>query len=683
MLIKANTLEVALTNIKLADYWMYHRGICRIIHSLLILNGGWLADSYFGKYNVYLINIALETFVYTPLIMKIMLVPDIQNIDIKINYLIASDLIKPFIMFGFQLKNAIIGEQFLLPNFIKNFIFYLYCDYWFQNFAIIIAVSLLPFITNVIGCLSFYCIGSLHIIGFILNCIYLFGILKLYNVLYIKRRHSYIVEKIAYCTFGRLREKRTGIAHIHENFCNVSVEKTSKYLLNILLFIACSAPYWALRETIFIYWVIQASLMNNEAYNLHFHPQFINALPCLINIILLPFAYKWIYPSPKCNIIDTPLKTFGVAYCLIGCALLCGVSVNLSIEQTDNTPFIKWGLGQLKIYNGLPYNIYLRIPWVKDEMLLKPYDLKMFYNIKTHQGRAITSVVLYNHENNYTWFGQINVYERESISYIAKKSGLKRSDKFDDVGNFAAVRPRIIVHCADNCSNGMITFFNKNTLMNFSYYLPNNEKSLLIELYGVNDYIIYINGKKMEKQHFEGGEVRSILVYTNNTNEFHYKTYLILQRLNTNILFMIPQCIFLSMADIFAYVPYQFILFLASPPNLRGLCYSVQQMLIYITDGLILLAEHFLSSNLSVFMLFLLLYERVEDEEEMKGTKYERVADVEEMSETKDDKVEDLEVMKDDGDTRVDDSVEEIRKENIRKVEEVNSKSSYTKSSAD
>nr|XP_018918134.1 PREDICTED: peptide transporter family 1-like [Bemisia tabaci] len=554
--------------------------------------GGVLADSYIGKY---------RTILYSSVIHVV------GNILMAVaatqwsNYFREFSLLGLFLTaFGTGLMKPCMcvfgGDQFVLPQQAKQLATYFSIFYLCVTIGSLLAAIAGPILRQDVTCLGE---SSCYPLAFAVPAAFMF----LGLVLIICGKPWYKLQKpegniladsfkCILCALWRKMSPRRGLdepAHWLEyakDKFHPQLLKDVREVLGVLPMYLPVPLFFALFDQQGSTWVFQASQMDGVVFNwFTIKPDQIEVLNPLFTVLLIPVFELVLYPLLEKIGIKRPLQyiTIGASFC--AAAFVMSAYLEYKLEPSY-AKMPASGLGQLRIFNGLPCQVDLEPP-IDGRNLLSPNGEIQWTDIEVTGFRSLDETLVLNTElacNNTTvpvnWTRELLVFEGQSTSYVItvtdEVADIVRLPGFDDVAKSLNNVPKLRV--AHNLDGHL---FLKNQYGN-EFNFPLRKTDLVTSL-------CEIDPGKYEAKHENKIVFPELLIETGGVYTF------VLQEIDSkligslhtvtppaaiHILWAVPQAVVIAMAEILFVISYISFAFTQAPERMKSIMTSIFQMTI-------------------------------------------------------------------------------------------------------
>nr|XP_018918021.1 PREDICTED: peptide transporter family 1-like [Bemisia tabaci] len=545
-----------------------------IYHGFMFFNfafpilGGILADSYIGKYQ----TIAYSSIVHTVgnLTVALASTPWISSSRIftfvgLILVATGAGLMKPCI-------STLGGEQFVLPQQAKQMATFFSVFYFTISIGSLLASIVSPILRQDVKCLEQ---PSCYPLAFGVPAFLMFLALVLFVCgkpwYMMKEPEGNILVGAMKCIFYALRKKLScaKLAEKPSYWLDYAKDKFDQRLLKdtreMIRLLPTFIPvplYWALSEQQGSSWIFQASQMDGVVPNwFTIKPDQLGLLSPLFVVILIPIFEISVYPMLGKMGVKSPLQYITTGALTCACAFLMSSYVEYRLEPSY-AKLPAPGLGQLRIFNGLPCQVELDPP-IHGRYLIPPLGALQWTDIQVNGTRFLQEKLVLNlglpcndTHMPLNWTEEILLFEERGSSYILGVSGevadIKRVPGFDDVSKSLTNAPRIrVIHNLD----GPLTLTNqyKDT---FKFQLLTSQLATPLSEITTGRYQIMFGSKKiLSDLIIESGGVYT-LVLQKVHSKIVGKLHTITQPAQLHILWMVPQIIVMAISEIFFSVTY-------------------------------------------------------------------------------------------------------------------------------
>ncbi|KAI4499289.1 hypothetical protein M0802_005549 [Mischocyttarus mexicanus] len=520
------------------------------------------------------------------------------------------------------------GDQFILPQQEQQLSTFFSVFYFSINSGSLISSFITPILRSNVTCFGDYtCYSLAFLIPAVLMSIsiVIFAIGKpLYKIVDLKGNVVVDVSKcICYAIKKKIQSKEKvdhWLDHATEKYGQQLVEDIKSSLQVLKMFLPLPI-FWALFDQQGSRWTIQASRMDGEIGNFLIQADQMQVFNPLLVVIFIPIFEICIYPVfSKIRLLNTPLKKLTIGGILAALAFVISALVELQLEKTY--PILPTeGVAQVRIFNTMNCKIPINID--DKNYIINGLDYWKDINIATTNGNANLIYSLNMTECNKKHFtnftenegvinGNLLIPNAEAISFAITPNGIGNSYT-DEVGKpkkgLPMVRGLIYLSPESRKSyNSSLNFYKES---NFVKDIKLNrtifEKTSLYEV-AADKYSIYLNEMELlANVNLKLGGVYTIVGY--DMPEIKKKEISIITITPPNsmhLMWLLPQYIVITMAEVLFSVTGLEFAFTQSPPSMKALMQS--SWLLTVAFGnliVVIIAElSFFSRQVYEFFLF-------------------------------------------------------------------------------
>ncbi|KPJ02120.1 Peptide transporter family 1 [Papilio xuthus] len=607
--------------------------------SLCPVFGGIVADNYLGKYRTILymmfIYVLGNSLVAVTAIPQLMFPGRLCTLLGLFLIAIGTGGIRPCV-------TAFGGEQFALPE--QERLLTLYFSILYFNLCVgsLIAKTLAPIFRGDVHCfgdkdcypLAF---GAPVIVIIISIVVFVCG-RRHYKI---KDPKGNIVVDFTKCVYLGLKLKITkrsqnkhshwleSTRHKYDNKFICDVKRT----LSILKLFIVTPIFWSLLEQMGSSWALQASRMDGRLGSYMIKPDQLIVLSPISVMSFIALSQKYLYPClAKWNLLTNPLNKLKVGGIMAALAFVASASVETYLKTTyPELP--QKGFSQLRIFNGNHCNVTI-------------------YNEAKNISYTIPTLSQFTNT-------KINVFNKESVhlNFLSNCSQIKYKELIleeNKANSFFLTKNNIYIY-DDNIEKSKSGFPIIRFLITDDvkkpiemYNMKTNNIEVNISTKNINDrwevfrskYYIKVGGREiLHNIQLESGGVYNIIV-AKDTTDYIANVILVTEPNSITILLLIPQFIFLSIAEVMYAVTGSELAFREAPENMKAVVGSIWilmqafgNILIIIFTRLLVnvqMQTQFIMYATLMFLSMLIFHyqsrnykfaEKIEDEElqEMKG----------------------------------------------------------------
>ncbi|XP_048005679.1 peptide transporter family 1 isoform X1 [Leguminivora glycinivorella] len=573
------------------------------------LLGAMIADGWLGRFRTILY--LSMVYAFGSILISVTAMP-----PVKIPQLEFSILALLLIAFGTggikPCVSAFGGDQFKLPEQEK------YLGYFFSLFyAAINAGSLVStFLTPILRA-DVHCFGDNDCYSLAFGVP---GVLMVISiVIFVAGRRRYIVKNPAGNIIGQVgacighgivksaksKEKREHwLDHAQEKFGPALVEDV-KGLLRVLVLFTPVPIFWALFDQQGSRWTFQADRMRQDIGNWELKADQMQVLNPLLILIFIPIFQVAIYPFMTwCKLISKPLHKMIWGGLLAAAAFVISGIVELSLLPTYGTP-IAAGLAQLRVYNGFNCNLTLSVLHENNlgEFHVPPLSVYEKLNIKTDnfidlpyslQGNPNTECagVHYN--------GTFSLEQKTAKSFFVSSEGVYNFTD-DNEKVIGGVGVRFLSNIRSISEISIVDVKKNKTKLS----LKSNYKDKKVIERG--SYDVVVGGQTVLTDYsFQTGGVYTINVYEDSNGNYVADGVTITPPNGVHILWLIPQYVVITMAEVMFSVTGLEFSFTQAPASMKSVLQAVWLLTVAIGNLIVVLIVegNFLDAQWKEFFLF-------------------------------------------------------------------------------
>ncbi|XP_013172036.1 PREDICTED: peptide transporter family 1-like [Papilio xuthus] len=607
--------------------------------SLCPVFGGIVADNYLGKYRTILymmfIYVLGNSLVAVTAIPQLMFPGRLCTLLGLFLIAIGTGGIRPCV-------TAFGGEQFALPE--QERLLTLYFSILYFNLCVgsLIAKTLAPIFRGDVHCfgdkdcypLAF---GAPVIVIIISIVVFVCG-RRHYKI---KDPKGNIVVDFTKCVYLGLKLKITkrrqnkhshwleSTRHKYDNKFICDVKRT----LSILKLFIVTPIFWSLLEQMGSSWALQASRMDGRLGSYMIKPDQLIVLSPISVMSFIALSQKYLYPClAKWNLLTNPLNKLKLGGIMAALAFVASASVETYLKTTyPELP--QKGFTQLRIFNGNHCSVTI-------------YNeaKNISYTIPTLSQFTNTKINVFNKESVHLNFlsncsqikyKELILEEKKANSFFLTKNNIYIYD--DNIEKSKSGFPIIRFLITDDVKKP-IEMYNMKT-NNIEVNISTNNINDRWEVFR-SKYYIKVGGREiLHNTQLESGGVYNIIV-AKDTTDYIANVILVTEPNSITILLLIPQFIFLSIAEVMYAVTGSELAFREAPENMKAVVGSIWILMQAFGNILIIIFTRLLVNvqmqtqfimYASLMFLSMLIFhyqsrnykfaEKIEDEElqEMKG----------------------------------------------------------------
>ncbi|KAI4482599.1 hypothetical protein M0804_008452 [Polistes exclamans] len=580
--------------------------------------GAILADSLLGKFR----TIFYVSIIYAvgQFLLSLSAVPSIgipaREIALLGLFLIAlgSGGIKPCVAaFG--------GDQFILPQQQQQLSNFFSVFYFSINSGSLISSFLTPILRSNVTCFgdkTCYSLSFLVPAVLMSISIVIFAIGKpLYKIVDLQSNVVVDVSKcICYAIKKKIQSKKKmdhWLDHAADKYGQQLVNDIKDSLKVLKMFLPLPI-FWALFDQQGSRWTIQASRMDGEIGNFVIQPDQMQVFNPLLIVIFIPIFEICIYPVfSKIRLLNTPLKKLTIGGLLASLSFVISAVVELQLEAK--------GVAQVRIFNTMNCKIPITI---ND----KNYDIDGLdywkdINIDTTNGNAyleyslnmtkcIEANFMNNMKNEIIMEGYLTIPNAEAKSFAITPNGIQNgfSNGIEKPKKGLPTVHSLIYLSPESMKkyNSSLNFYKESKLMEVIKLNNTIFKETSLHEIKPDKYDIYLNKKKLlSNKDLKLGGVYTIVGYDiPEIQKTEISIITITPPNSMHLMWLIPQYIVITMAEVLFSITGLEFAFTQSPPSMKSLMQS--SWLLTVAFGnliVVIIAEvKFFSRQVYEFFLF-------------------------------------------------------------------------------
>uniref|UniRef100_T1HDU4 Uncharacterized protein n=1 Tax=Rhodnius prolixus TaxID=13249 RepID=T1HDU4_RHOPR len=536
------------------------------------LLGGWLADSYIGKYYVYIASFTLICCIINPIQCSAVLLTSI-TIEQKRLLLIVAIFMDSMASFGMGCAIPLYSEQFFLPEEETELRDFYIIVFWLKNFSFLIGTLLFSLQLGRVSSIEDKIIAVPFIASVFTDSIYLFLIIIFRKKFQFRNIKYKVVEQqihlnfLAYgqyiCNRKRYHDERRRqiLDYADDHYDRISI-KTAKRMHDLVPLILSFIAYWITRAQINTIWVMQAIYLQAD-YFTDLPPQDIILLNTFFNLILIPIVYMFIVPLKK--IWNDYLKWIGAGFVFMFIASSISTFLQVAVEQGES--YYHFGTSSIRFYNSLPVPTVLDSDWT-GKITMSAYEMKTFYYLETINDQQLIYLATQGCPN---WTSHIKAVRGKTVSYIIMRDKLVQIQDDAPERKPFHVHPIVVFLCGDElCYDTVIKINTTQHYWNATKQSPKVFKRTVFKVKYPGRYNIYLNNSKELTKKLKNGGIYSILIYFNESG-VSLREYEVVSAYSVTLHWIVLQFFFSALGDTFAWVPMHALVYTQSPPDLRAM----------------------------------------------------------------------------------------------------------------
>ncbi|XP_014600773.1 PREDICTED: peptide transporter family 1 [Polistes canadensis] len=587
--------------------------------------GAILADSLLGKFR----TIFYVSIIYAvgQFLLSLSAVPSIgipaREIALLGLFLIAlgSGGIKPCVAaFG--------GDQFILPQQQQQLSNFFSVFYFSINSGSLISSFLTPILRSNVTCFgdkTCYSLSFLVPAVLMSISIVIFAIGKpLYKIVDLQSNVVVDVSKcICYAIKKKIQSKKKmdhWLDHAADKYGQQLVDDIKDSLKVLKMFLPLPI-FWALFDQQGSRWTIQASRMDGEIGNFVIQPDQMQVFNPLLIVIFIPIFEICIYPVfSKIRLLNTPLKKLTIGGLLASLSFVISAVVELQLEKTY--PILPTeGVAQVRIFNTMNCKIPITI---NDQNYdIDGLDYWKDINIDTTNGDAyleyslnmtkcIEANFMNNMKNEIIMEGYLTIPNAEAKSFAITPNGIQNgfSDGVEKPKKGLPTVHSLIYLSPESMKkyNSSLNFYTESKLTEVIKLNNTIFKETSLHEIKPDKYDIYLNKKKLlSNKDLKLGGVYTIVGYDiPEIQKTEISIITITPPNSMHLMWMLPQYIVITMAEVLFSITGLEFAFTQSPPSMKSLMQS--SWLLTVAFGnliVVIIAEvKFFSRQVYEFFLF-------------------------------------------------------------------------------
>ncbi|KAK9506667.1 hypothetical protein O3M35_008559 [Rhynocoris fuscipes] len=499
-------LEGYFTNVSI-KYLTY---IFNIVTGICYIFGGWIADSYLGKFIVFFVSVFIHTVCAISLLITVLMgTPDL-NVENKNMMLLFGYLLYSITRIGYGCRSPLLSEQFDMPQEKENLTVYYTYQFWLFNLSKCVCHVLISYVFfNPVICSKTTCYAIIYTLAILVNNIYL-GVIIYYRRLFkpvtIKRKaveHSFIV--LYHAALAKLFYKHSSKNSIKKNaFDLIENEENREYVANTktaldALSVVCPCiGFYAGREYLINLWQVLAKKMDVDLILFSIDTPEIRIIKNIITLILIPASVKLISPLlHKFGLIFTSITNVAMSFLLIVACLLLSTYCQFQFKNSKWKP-LKNDEISFTFFNGLTNNcVIMSNKNIINNIIINSFDMKDL-RIKYEGNSPITEIIIKC--NNEEWKDFNADKGGEAFSYLI---AAKRNNKFKVFKHTITeyyqenFQPRLLFYCGifPKCPLGEIELIYLKTNAVVMATTPKPSDISIIDIQTVGFYKLNVAGE--------------------------------------------------------------------------------------------------------------------------------------------------------------------------------------------
>ncbi|KAM7348691.1 peptide transporter family 1 isoform 2-T2 [Cochliomyia hominivorax] len=456
------------------------------------------------------------------------------------------------------------GDQFKLPEQIKQMTTFFSLFYFSINAGSLISTTVTPILREDVHCFSqkecySLAFGVPAVLMAISIVVFVLG-KPLYKIKPPAGNMVVLVSKtIGNAIATKWREKKTNPRDHWLDYADKKYDKQLiedvKVLMRVLVLYLPLPIFWALFDQQGSRWTFQATRMNGDMGSWDIKPDQLQVLNPLLILVFIPLYDVAFYPALSLVGIRRPLQKLTLGGILAGVAFIISGVVELNLEKTYPTlptPYT----AQLRIFNGekCDYVFNSNLPGLK-EIDLPAYAYYENKNIPVSSGSFVIDYTLSSSDPNCFSFpsGSYKLVDNSAHSlFLSSKNNTHPLSWFEEYVN-KPTRGSPLGRTLANVqpgSNIVWKLSKKDTI-------DHKEPAYLHNLteFSRGSYKIFVNNLEVTTVTLETGGVYTILINElpdsqNDAKRYDYKVIQITEPNSMNILWLIPQYVVMTLGEV-------------------------------------------------------------------------------------------------------------------------------------
>lgn len=560
--------------------------------------GAIIADSFWNRYWIVVVTLILATI--ARIIQFLGAIPMIApKMEIARIYTYCFYFFLGIAMVG--LESAVMsfrGDQFKLPEQNAAFKKYVHLQYYLHNMSITFGYLLTPLLKSEIHCLGQQdCYSASFALSTIFSALSatIFATGKKYYR--IRKPTGNMIVLVSKCIFEALRTRYKNpnprqvqhwLDHAEPIYGSQLVSDI-KRLFSLIKLYTTIPIFFSLYTQYMTKWLFQASRMNGRVGSYTIVPDHYQLLNPIIILIVMPLTIKFIDPRLKKWHMDRSLRRMTLGGFLTALAFI--VAAVLETELMKNAPKpIEEGLGQIRIFNGLPCDCYIVMDQLESLPIITVTSLGSYTNRLKVKGVKKLTMSSIGTCGNFSQF-PVSIVEKKSVSVVIStqknvtviESNLDNADKTDGSD------PDITMH-------GMLSLHRMNLQdsKGTNITLRSKTSSMAAETYN-----LYVEGRKIHSFQLLLGGSYVLIVQENNTS-----VYVVVDPNSIHIFWIFPQTFILCVGEIYFLLTLTEFTYSQAPDSMKAIISSLRIISMAIGHFIVIFFTMFLSieENLKYFM---------------------------------------------------------------------------------
>ncbi|KAG7211258.1 hypothetical protein KM043_010566 [Ampulex compressa] len=579
------------------------------------LFGAMLADSILGKFR----TIFYLSIIYAlgQLLLSLSAAPIIQLPPREFSLIgllliaLGTGGIKPCV-------SAFGGDQFVLPQQERYLSTFFSLFYFSINSGSLISSFLTPILRSDVSCfgentcysLAFFVPAVLMAVSIV---IFIVG-KPLYKIV---EPTGNVVLNVSKCVCHAIYAKATSKGSKKEHWLDHAEEKYGRRLiedikasLQVLKLFLPLPVFWALFDQQGSRWTIQATRMDGQIGSFMMQPDQMQVMNPFLVVAFIPLFETCIYPLlAKVNLLNTPLKKLTVGGLLAALSFVLSALVELQLEKTY--PILpSQGLAQVRVFNTMNCSVGLTIE--DQKFALEGLGMWEDINVKANGSVSLDYEMdlsrcsfekFESFEKRLT--GRLTGTEAKATSFAVTPYGLS-SPYEDAIEKSKTGNPlvRALIYATANAELRLVK--DNKTVLSFGIPSTNATGTKLGELKSGN-YDLYLDEKLMEsKVALKLGGVYTVVGHRASVEESAIRTITVTAPNSMHILWLIPQYVVITMAEVMFSVTGLEFAFTQAPISMKSLLQAVWLLTVAFGNLIVVIIAEmsFFSRQANEFFLF-------------------------------------------------------------------------------
>ncbi|CAO1383568.1 unnamed protein product [Diamesa tonsa] len=445
------------------------------------------------------------------------------------------------------------GDQFKIPEQAAQLATFFSFFYFSINAGSLISTSLTPILREDVHCfgdldcfsLAFGVPGVLMVVSII---VFIFG-----RVLYtVKKPTGNVIVLVSKCVLNAISEKSKQSQRSLSHWLDYAEPKYGKQLvddiksiLKILLLFVPLPLFWALFDQQGSRWTFQATRMTGDLGFMTLKPDQMQVINPLLILVFIPLFDICVYPLLSKIGVRRPLQKLTIGGILAGLAFLVSGFVEMELQKTYPV-FPQAGEAQIRIYNGVPCTYEMNSTLMNGKGSISSLELWKETVPLTHN-ESFSFVLSSKDSLCMPLSGEFKLQPGHANSFFI--SGEQSTPKFqafeEELEKTKSGYPNIrVLANVDGVKN--IRFIDQKEGSIKSVDVNSNS---LNEVFP-SSYDIFADDIKIGSTHFSLGGVYAVSVNEDKSRNFHIKEHIITQPNSIHMLWLIPQFVIMTAAEV-------------------------------------------------------------------------------------------------------------------------------------